>query len=291
MSFDFDMTLQQLIAFISTQKLIISIVLLLLLTIVKRLLLRKIEKRSKRKGEDRRNQITILDQLANAMIFISLLLVWSSEIQSLAISIAAFMVAIVLATKEFIQCFIGFIYYLGARPFRVGEWIEMKGIVGEVVDMDWAKTALLEVDPETFSYTGKHVYVPNSHLVTQSVRNLNFMRRYRIHSFEIINEPVASPYPLLPVFKNRAAKHCEFFKDVAERYKGLIERHLEQEFISIKPYVEITTNEFAKLIVRVSLFCPTDEAYRLEQVITKEWMALWFKQIGHQTLPLNRAVS
>ena len=69
------------------------------------------------------------------------------------------------------------------------------------------------------------------------------MRRYRLHSFEIVNEPTVNAYSLLPAFHARAQAHCEYFRDVAERYKGLIERHLEQEFIRIDPEVEIKTNE------------------------------------------------
>lgn len=267
----------QFIVFALEYKLMASIVLLIALHYVKKGLLRLIKRRSSRKGEDRRNQINILGQLGNAFIIIVLMMVWSSEIQSLAISIAAFMVAIVLATREFIQCFMGFIYYLGARPFRVGDWIQMNHVIGEVVEMDWAKTALLEVDPESFNYTGKHVYVPNSQLVTQTVRNLNFMRRYRLHSFEIVNEPSVNAYSLLPAFQARAQAHCEYFRDVAERYKGLIERHLEQEFIRIAPEVEIKTNEMAKVVVKVSLFCPTAEAHELEHKMCSDWLSLWFK--------------
>ena len=267
----------QFITFANDYKLLTSLVLLIVLLFLKKGVLRLIRRISSHRGEDRRNQINILEQLGNAFIIIVLMMVWSSEIQTLAISIAAFMVAIVLATREFIQCFMGFIYYLGARPFRVGDWIQMNNIIGEVVEMDWAKTALLEVDPESFNYTGKHVYVPNSQLVTQTVRNLNFMRRYRLHSFEIVNEPSVNAYSLLPAFHARAQAHCEYFRDVAERYKGLIERHLEQEFIRIDPEVEIKTNELAKVVVKVSLFCPTAEAHELEHKMCSDWLSLWFK--------------
>lgn len=275
---------QQLIAYANEYKLVASILLLVILYYVKKGLLRLIKHRSTRHGEDRRNQINILEQLGNAFIIILLMVVWSSEIQTLAISIAAFMVAIVLATREFIQCFMGFIYYLGARPFRVGDWIQMNNVIGEVVEMDWAKTALLEVDPESFNFTGKHVYVPNSQLVTQTVRNLNFMRRYRLHSFEIVNEPTVNAYSLLPAFHARAQAHCEYFRDVAERYKGLIERHLEQEFIRIDPEVEIKTNELAKVVVKVSLFCPTAEAHELEHKMCSDWLSLWFRAMKEDNL-------
>jgi len=274
---DPDLIWRQLLSFTSEYKLATSLLLLIVLHYTKKGILKLIKLSSSRSGEDRRNQINILEQLGNALIIVVLMMVWSSEIQNLAISIAAFMVAIVLATREFIQCFMGFIYYLGARPFRVGDWIQMNNVVGEVVEMDWAKTALLEVDSESFNYTGKHVYVPNSQLVTQTVRNLNFLRRYKLHSFEIVNEPIVNAYSLLPAFQARAQAHCEYFRDVAERYKGLIERHLEQEFIQIDPEIEIKTNELAKVVIRVSIFCPTDEALALEHKMCSDWLSLWFK--------------
>ncbi len=279
MNYDINALWQEVSAFMLDYKLLTSVVVVIVLHLTKRLILKVIKKQSSKKGEDRRNQINILEQLGNAFILVALMLIWSSEIQTLAISIAAFMVAIVLATREFIQCFMGFIYYLGARPFRVGDWIQMNNIVGEVVEMDWAKTALLEVDPESFNYTGKHVYVPNSQLVTQTVRNLNFLRRYKIHSFEIVNEPTVNPYRILPAFSARAQAHCEYFRDVAERYKGLIERHLEQEFIQIDPEIGIETNELAKVVVFVSIFCPTTEAFELQSKISSDWMSLWFRAV------------
>lgn len=279
MKYDINALWQEFSAFMLDYKLLTSVLVVVLLHVFKRLVLKVIRKQSSKKGDDRRNQINILEQLGNAFIIIALMMIWSSEIQTLAISIAAFMVAIVLATREFIQCFMGFIYYLGARPFRVGDWIQMNNIVGEVVEMDWAKTALLEVDPDTFNYTGKHVYVPNSQLVTQTVRNLNFLRRYKLHSFEIVNESTVNPYRILPAFSARAQAHCEYFRDVAERYKGLIERHLEQEFIQIDPDILIETNELAKVVVSVSIFCPTTEAQELQSKISSDWMTLWFKAI------------
>lgn len=289
--FDHTLLWQYAINFVSEYKFLASVVLLVVLHFFKKGVLRLIKRRSSRKGEDRRNQINILEQLGNALIIILLMMVWSSEIQTLAISIAAFMVAIVLATREFIQCFMGFIYYLSARPFRVGDWIQMNSVIGEVVEMDWAKTALLEVDSQTFNYTGKHVYVPNSQLVTQTVRNLNFLRRYKLHSFEIVNEPTVNAYSLLPAFQARAQAHCEYFRDVAERYKGLIERHLEQDFIRIDPEVEIKTNELAKVVVKVSLFCPTVEAHELEHKMCSDWLSLWFKALKEDNAQQANSVS
>lgn len=270
--------------FVQEYKLFSSFVFVVLFLTFRQLVVRVIKKRSKRKGEDRRHQINLIEQLTNAFLIICLLMFWSAEVQNLAISIAAFMVAIVFATREFIQCFMGFIYYMSARPFRVGDWVQMNNVVGEVVEMDWAKTTLLEVETESFAYTGKHVYMPNSQLVTQSIKNLNFLRRYTMHEFTITMEPLVNGYKLLPEFSEKAKAHCEYYRDVAERYKSVIERHLDAEFIAIDPVIVIETNKFAKLLVKVSLFCPTVEASDLEQKICNDWMDLWYKELDAQKL-------
>ena len=280
---------QTVVDFTESQKLLSSALLVFVYMLVKRGVLWLLKKRSRTTGEDKRHSINIIEQLGNAGLLVLVVMIWATEIQSLAISIAAFMVAIVLATREFIQCFMGFIYYLGARPFRVGDWIEMNNIRGEVVEMDWAKTTLLEVDPESHVYTGKHLYVPNSQLVTQSVRNLNFLRRYTLHSFTLVMEPESNPYALMPEFKARTLKHCEHFREVAGRYKSLIERHMEAEFIDIDPDIAIETNQFAKLRITVSLFCPIEEAHKLQQQISEDWMSLWHVAVGHNSKPALKA--
>ena len=291
MQFDLHSLWNETLAFAADYKLLTSAVIVILFLALQRLVLRLIRMRSRRKGEDRRHTLNLLEQISNGLLFILLIMVWSSEIQSLAISIAAFMVAIVIAMREFIQCFLGFIYYLGAKPFRVGDWVQINQAVGEVVEMDWAKTALLEVDPDNYTYTGKHVYVPNNQLVTQVVRNLNFLRRYNLHKFSLTTEAKVNPYSLLPAFVARAKAHCEFYRDVAERYKGLIERHLDVEFIHIDPTISVETNELAHNVVTIELFCPTDAAHDLQQKISADWMNLWYKALAEQESVATAEVS
>lgn len=260
-------------------KLLTSLLLVVVFLASKRITIKLLRRQSRKSGDDRRHSITIIDQLGNAILLVLLLMIWSTEVQSLALSIAAFMVAIVFATREMIQCFMGFIYYLTTRPFRVGDWVQLGENVGEVVEMDWAKTTLLEVDAEHYGYTGKHVYVPNNQLMIQVVKNLNFLRRYRLHEFSLILEPLINPYLLLEEFRAKANGHCSHFRDVADRYKSWIERNLDAEFISIDPVIDIETNEFANFVVKVGLFCPSDESLYLEEKIRSDWLSLWFDKI------------
>ncbi len=105
-----------------------------------------------------------------------------------------------------------------------------------------------------------------------------------MHSFTITNEPLLNAYAILPRFVERAKEHCEYYREVAARYKSVIERHLDVEFITTDPEVTVETNQYAKLNVSVSLFCPTADAQDLEQKICADWMALWYQELDKKNI-------
>ena len=84
-------------------KLLTSLLLIMVFLGCKRIIIRLLRRQSKKSGDDRRHSINIIDQLGNAILLVLLLMLWSTEVQSLALSIAAFMVAIVFATREMIR--------------------------------------------------------------------------------------------------------------------------------------------------------------------------------------------
>lgn len=265
------------IGFINEFKLLASLMLLAVVLMVKQALVSVLRRRYRR-GANKRVVVNSFKNIVNLLLLVFLISLWSSELQSLAFSIAAFMVAIVLATREFIQCFLGYLYAISARPFRVGDWVQLNHVSGEVVELDWAKVTVLEIDEHSMDYTGRHLYIPNSLIVTKTVINLNFLKRYAIHQFKVTLEPHSNPYEILPQLLDRARHYCDDFRDVAERYKGLIERQLDTEFIEIEPDISVETNQFGKYEICVSLFCPAEQKHSIQQKITADIFLHWFDQ-------------
>jgi small-conductance mechanosensitive channel len=206
---------------------------------------------------------------------------WATEIQSFAFSIAAFMFAIVFATKEYLQCYLGYFYYVSARPFRIGDWIQINEGVGEVIAADWTKLTLLEIDLHTNSYTGKHLFIPNHQILLKPVRNLNFLRRYTLSSFTITCEPTIDVFPVVEELRELALEFCKDFIDVAERYKGVIEKRLDVEFIPTGPHFTVDTNQFAKICIGVDIFCPIEQSIALRQQITQAFFNIWYTKVGN----------
>ncbi|WP_323844200.1 mechanosensitive ion channel family protein [Microbulbifer magnicolonia] len=230
---------------------------------------------------DKRRRINTVHNTGNLLLVIGVIAIWVTELREFALSIAAFSVAIVLALREMVQCFVGGVYQASMRSFSVGDWIKVGDQFGEVSDSDWLSTTLLEIDPHGLGngYTGTTLYIPNNVFFTQTVKNLNFMRRYIEHTFSLVRESKGvNPFEAKKYIAARLREHCESFREVAERYCKLIENRMGVELSGPDAKVVITTNELGHDVLTVTVFCPREEATNIEQLVTEDFYNFWCRK-------------
>ncbi|MFT5879761.1 MAG: small-conductance mechanosensitive channel [Moritella sp.] len=256
-------------------KILITLLFSISFFIIKQLIIKIIKQKSK---GSRRVKINMVNNIFTIIMIVLIFNIWSQEIQKFAFSIAAFIVAIVIATREFIQCFIGFLYLLSSRPFRIGDWIQVGNYVGEVHSTDWAKLTLLEINNDDYQYTGKTLYLPNSQLITSVIKNLNFLKRYAVHHFTIVRDDSVNPFEFMDILYEKANLYCDDFKDVAIRYNQLIESRLDITIAGPDPHIQVATSDIGDTQVFFTVFCPTEKALEIEQKLTADFMSLWFKR-------------
>lgn len=257
---------------------LVSVLVLAIAFVLKVLVDKLARNRAEKKEKDIRYITHNIKHFINFVMVLSLLFVWSTEIQNFALSIAAFAVAIVLATREFIQCVIGFFYLVTTRPFRVGDWIQVGDYFGEVAETDWVKTTMHEIDMHTYQFSRKTIYIPNNKLITSSIKNLNYVKRFVTHHFTIIRRESFNPYVIHDELVNQAKLYCEEFHDVATRYNSMIERKLDAKISGPAPVIHFGTTELGEFKASFTLFCPTNKALEIEHKLTECFMALWYEQ-------------
>jgi small-conductance mechanosensitive channel len=267
-------------ALLLNNKFVMTFLFICVFYMVKYLIVKIIKQKSK---QDKRLQINIVNNIFTIFMIVIIFNIWHEEIQKFAFSIAAFIVAIVLATREFIQCFIGFVYLLSSRPFRIGDWVQVGIYYGEVHSTDWAKLTLLEVDENDYQYTGKTLYLPNSQLITSVIKNLNFLKRYAMHHFTVVRDDSVNPFEFIDELYENANSYCSDFKDVAIRYNQLIESRLDIKIAGPEPHIQVATSDIGDTQVFFTIFCPTERALEIEQKLTSDFMRLWFE---HKALKL-----
>lgn len=276
---------------LTQDKLVFTALLIATFIVGKIIAVRFIKSKIKEDKEDKRQYINMVKNIFNLIMMITMFNIWSNELQDFAFSIAAFVVAIVLATREFIQCFIGFVYIISSRPFRIGDWIQVGDLCGEVHSTDWAKLAIMEVDIDAYQYTGKTLYIPNSVLITEGIKNLNFLKRYAMHTFTIVRDCSVNPFDFLDQINVKAQEYCSDFKDVANRYNQLIENRLDISIAGPEPHIQVATSDVGHTQVFFTIFCPTDRALEIEQQLTCDFMNMWFEHKNGINNKNLRAVS
>lgn len=257
-------------------KTLVTVTFVAIIFTIKLLFTKLVKHQAKKKKQDKRFTVHLLKNLFNLVLVIVIFNIWSVEIQKFAFSIAAFIVAIVLATREFIQCLIGFIFVVSSRPFRIGDWIEVDNYCGEVNSIGWMNLTLLEVNIVDYQFTGKTLYLPNNRLITSAIKNLNFLKRYAVHHFTITRDGSVNPFHFIDKLKEKANDYCVDFNDVAIRYNQVIESRLDIKIAGPKPKIEVATSSIGDTQVVFTIFCPTERAMEIENNLTADFMSYWF---------------
>jgi small-conductance mechanosensitive channel len=205
--------------------------------------------------------------------FISMAMIWSNELQTLALSIVAFSVAIVVASKEVITCFSGGLFRT-SKSFKIGDRIEIKGIRGDVIDKSLMATKILEIGPgqTTHQYTGRSVVLPNSIFLTESVTNESFLGNYVLHPFIIPMRIEDDWQQAEKIILEIANGVCGPFLGPASEYLRKVQDKANLETPEIHPRVHVKVQDIKTLNLIVRVTVPAYDKGKIEQAIVKEFL-------------------
>lgn len=206
------------------------------------------------------------------LLVVGLVLIWAPQLRTFALSLTAVAVAIVVATKELILCVSGAVLRASARAFSVGDWIEVAGSRGEVVDHTLFATTLHELDGA--HHTGRTIVVPNSMLLTAPVRNLSHLRTFTFHTFAVTIDPAIDVTSTEDALRAVAERHVAPFAAEAARVNALIERRTGSDIREPELRLRFSTTDLGKYRVTFSLFVPVAEAEPIEAAVTREAMQI-----------------
>jgi small-conductance mechanosensitive channel len=212
--------------------------------------------------------------LFTLLLVMAALFVWSSEIYSVVLSLAAIGAAIAIATKEFLLCVGGGFYKTLARPFVVGDRIDIDGVRGDVIEFGFISTQLMEVGPGdlTHQYTGRSVNIPNSRFLVSNIINESFSTEYVLHLFKV---PISKDSKWENHYKElleAANKECSQYIERGERhFKKLAEkRQVDTPSIHPRVNIKVVDANTINLVVRVTI--PSSLRGKIEQKIVKEYL-------------------
>jgi small-conductance mechanosensitive channel len=104
-----------------------------------------------------------------------------------------------VAMKDFIVAFFGWFVLMGKNGIRVGDWVEINGVGGEVVEVGLLKTVLLETGSWTDMGhpTGRRVSFVNSFAIEGHFFNFTTSGQWMWDELQVLIPAGQDPYPIV----------------------------------------------------------------------------------------------
>jgi small-conductance mechanosensitive channel len=104
-----------------------------------------------------------------------------------------------VALKDFIVSFFGWFVLMGKNGIRLGDWVEINGVTGEVAELGMFHTVLLETGNWTDSShpTGRRVTFTNSFAIEGHYFNFSTSGQWLWDELTLVVDSSQSPYPIV----------------------------------------------------------------------------------------------
>src|ERR1039457_2285539 len=104
-----------------------------------------------------------------------------------------------VALKDFIVSFIGWFALMGRNGIRLDDWVEIKGVTGEVIELGMFHTVLLETGNWTDSGhpTGRRVTFTNSFAIEGHYFNFSTSGQWLWDELTLVLASSQNPYPIV----------------------------------------------------------------------------------------------
>jgi len=146
-----------------------------------------------------------------------------------------------VALKDFILGFLGWFVLLGRNGLHVGDWVEIEGVGGEVIEIGLLKTVLLEAGnwSATGHPTGRRVSFVNSFAIEGHFFNFSTAGQWLWDQLQITVPASVDPYRIAEQISQAIARETEADSTAAEQdWQRVTAQYGVREF-SAKPAVDL----------------------------------------------------
>jgi small-conductance mechanosensitive channel len=193
-----------------------------------------------------------------------------------------------VALKDFIVAFFGWFVLMGKNGIRLGDWVEINGVTGEVAELGMFHTVLLETGNWTDSGhpTGRRVTFTNNFAIEGHYFNFSTSGQWLWDELTLVVDSSQSPYPIvdaiqktvLEATKESAGQAEKEWKNAAQsRNVGALSA---APAINLKPIV-------GGVEVAVRYITRANERYAMRSKLYQAAVSLISKKGGQETVSVT----
>jgi small-conductance mechanosensitive channel len=158
-----------------------------------------------------------------------------------------------VALKDFIVGFFGWFVLMGRNGIRVGDWVEIEGVGGEVAEVGLLRTVLLETGnwTEAGHPTGRKVAFVNSFAIEGHYFNFSTSGQWLWDELRLSITADRDPYPLIQEIRDVVTKETEAsFRQAKDEWQRVTHQYGVKSF-SAEPAIDVQpTGSGVQVVVR-----------------------------------------
>jgi small-conductance mechanosensitive channel len=198
--------------------------------------------------------------------------IWASKIAGAALSLAAVAGALLIISKEFLANLLGTAFLTVSRLYRVGDFIELDGISGRVIDTDLLATTLSEA-LDGSQLTSRTVALPHALLLIKPVRNLTSTGAYVVNLLRVGADVNDDLIALENTLLTAANEVCSPWLTEADAHLKRIESRELMDLPSAAPRVILQIVDSKEAMLSLRYACRPNERVKVEQAILRRYLA------------------
>jgi small-conductance mechanosensitive channel len=185
-----------------------------------------------------------------------------------------------VAMKDFIVAFFGWFVLMGRNGIRVGDWVEIKGVGGEVVEISLFHTVLLETGAWTDAGhpTGRRVSFVNSFAIEGHYFNFSSAGQWMWDDLRLLVPVGQDPYPILEGVQQMVERETAANAKLAEHEWRTSSGYKVKTFSAVPGFTVVPTATGVEIHVRYITRAP--ERHETRRRLYREVVALLHGKTG-----------
>jgi small-conductance mechanosensitive channel len=177
--------------------------------------------------------------------------------------------------KDFVVAFIGWFILIGRNGVRAGDWVEINGVSGEVIEVGLFKTVLLEMGSWTSTGhpTGRRISFMNGYAIEGRWFNFSTAGQWLWDELQVSVPAGADPYAVAQRIREMVETETEESVQLAEQEWERITRQYGARTFSAKPAVDLRPGG-GGLEVHVRYIVRAPQRYELKSKLFREVVEL-----------------
>jgi small-conductance mechanosensitive channel len=193
-----------------------------------------------------------------------------------------------VALKDFIVSFVGWFVLMGRNGMRLGDWVEINGVTGEVVELGMFHTVLLETGNWTDSGhpTGRRVTFTNSFAIEGHYFNFSTSGQWLWDELTLVLASSQNPYPIVEAIQKTVLEATAESAGQAEKEWQHDAHSRSMRALSAAPAINVKPVS-GGVEIAVRYITRANERYQLRSRLYQAAMNLISKRDGQEPLSIS----